>query len=212
MAAAIGRAGTPTCRILPRNFPGYRPTCPGGQGGAVALDAARELVRSSGTRRARCGCLAAARNTTAVAHLCRLAPRVARATAYAPESWGDIDAYFTAVADPKTRAQIGFGGWSLDFPSAEGFIRPLLSCAADDTTNLSGFCDRGIDAQMNNATATQARDPVAGTRLWQDVENAILARAPIVPAFNRSYISLVSPRVGNYQYNPQWGVLLSQLW
>jgi len=55
-------------------------------------------------------------------------------------------------------------------------------------------------------------DPAEAITLWQRVEDAILARAPIIPAFNRTYVSLVSPRVGNYQYNPQWGLLLSQLW
>jgi peptide/nickel transport system substrate-binding protein len=127
-------------------------------------------------------------------------------------------AYFTTVANPRTRAQIGFGGWVLDFPSAEGFIRPLLSCAAynpaspEATTNLSGFCDRSLDARMDRATLTQVHDPAEAIRLWQQVEDAILARAPVIPTFNPTYMSFVAPRLGNYQYNPQWGPLLSQLW
>lgn len=35
---------------------------------------------------------------------------------------------------------------------------------------------------------------------------------PVVPAFNFNYVTLVSARVGNYQYNPQFGVVVSQLW
>lgn len=126
--------------------------------------------------------------------------------------------YFTRVADPRTGAQIGFGGWGLDFPSAEGFIRPLLSCAAyvptspETSANLAGFCNRSIDARMQRAASTQVHDPAEAIRLWQRVEDAILAQAPIIPAFNRPYVTLVSARVGNYQYNPQWGPLLSQLW
>ena len=44
LADDIGLGALPTCRILPRNFPGYRP-CPGGRGGVMALDRARKLVR-----------------------------------------------------------------------------------------------------------------------------------------------------------------------
>lgn len=65
---------------------------------------------------------------------------------------------------------------------------------------------------MARAATTQVHDPAAGIRLWQRVEDAILARAPVVPAFNFNHVSLVTARVGNYRYNPQWGVLLSQLW
>jgi peptide/nickel transport system substrate-binding protein len=77
---------------------------------------------------------------------------------------------------------------------------------------LAQFCDRAIDAQMGRAVAAQAQDPAAATTLWQQVEKSLLAQAPIVPAYNRSYVGFVSKRVGNYQYNPQWGVLLDQLW
>jgi ABC-type transport system substrate-binding protein len=131
---------------------------------------------------------------------------------------GEAPVYFNRVANPRARAQIGFGGWGLDFPSAEGFIRPLLSCAAyqpsspEASTNLPGFCDPSIDAQMDRASAAQVHDPAVGTALWQHVEDAILARAPVIPAFNRTYVSLVSQRVGNYQYNPQFGIMLGQLW
>ena len=126
--------------------------------------------------------------------------------------------YFTAVADPRNRAQIGYGGWFADYPSAAGFIPPLLSCAGyvptspETSTNLTGFCDPLIDAKMARATALQATNPPAATLLWQQIERELLAQAPLVPTDNRRNGDFLSKRVGNYQYNPQWGVLLSQLW
>jgi peptide/nickel transport system substrate-binding protein len=182
-----------------------------------ALDRARRLVRASGTQ-----------GTRVTVWTPRAAPpELARYVVSLLESLGyraslnarhEAAGYFTKVADPDSRAQTGFGGWALDFPSADGFIRPLLSCAAYDptspetTANLAGFCDRSIDARMQRARSTQVHDPAEAIRLWQGIEDAILAKAPIIPAFNRTYVSLVSARVGNYQYSPQWGVLLSQLW
>jgi peptide/nickel transport system substrate-binding protein len=181
------------------------------------LDRARRLVRSSGTQGTRVSvwmpALASNGLREYVLSLLESVGYRARLRVVA-----GITEYFTTVADPQTRAQVGFGGWVLDFPSAEGFLRPLLSCAGynpaspETTTNISGFCDRSIDAQMSRAASAQVHDPAEATVLWQRVEDAALAQAPVVPAFNPTYVSLVSARVGNYQYNPQWGILLSQLW
>ena len=213
LARAVGVGWTPTCRILPRNYPGYRP-CPDGAPGVTALDRARRLVRASGTRGAR---VTVWTPTGAPPELEQYVVSLLESLGYRASLNARYEAgqgaYFTKVADPRTRAQIGFGGWGLDFPSAEDFIRPLFSCAAYQAgSNLSGFCDRSIDAQMDRARSTQVHDPAEAIRLWQRLEDVILARAPIIPAFNRSYVVLVSARVGNYQYNPQWGILLSQLW
>lgn len=65
---------------------------------------------------------------------------------------------------------------------------------------------------MTRATALQAQDPPAAALLWQEVERDILAQAPFLPTDNRRSVDFVSERVGKYQYNPQWGPLLSQLW
>jgi peptide/nickel transport system substrate-binding protein len=218
LADAVGVGWSPTCRILPRNFPGYRP-CPAGTGGVIALDRARRLVRASGTQGAR---VTVWTPSAAPPELARYVGSLIQSLGYRASVNARYEAgqgpYFRIVTNPRTRAQIGFGGWSLDFPSAEGFLRPLASCGAytpaspETTTNLAGFCDRSIDAQMDQAVATQVHDPAGATAQWQRIEDAILARAPIIPAFNRTYVTLLSARAGNYQHNPQWGVLLSQLW
>jgi peptide/nickel transport system substrate-binding protein len=65
---------------------------------------------------------------------------------------------------------------------------------------------------MTRAAALQATNQPAATLLWQQIENELLAQAPLLPTDNRRNVDFLSKRVGNYQYNPQWGVLLSQLW
>ena len=117
------------------------------------------------------------------------------------------------VSDSRTRAQTGYWGWVAGFPSFGGFIPPQFSCAAyvpassGLNTNVAGFCDQWpIDVQMRAAVAAQVQDPAAATTLWQEVDRALLAQAPVVPVYNRSNVDVVSKRVGNYQYNPQWGL------
>jgi len=49
-------------------------------------------------------------------------------------------------------------------------------------------------------------------QLWARVDREIVNHAPVVPLFTLKNADIVSERVGNYQYNPQWGVLIDQLW
>ena len=65
---------------------------------------------------------------------------------------------------------------------------------------------RGTEAGL------QATNPPEATLLWQQIEDDLLAQAPLLPTVNRRNVDFLSKRVGNYQYNPQWGALLSQLW
>jgi YVTN family beta-propeller protein len=215
---AVGRAGSPSCRILPRNFPGFRPTCPRAAGGVEGLDRGRQLVKSSGTAGARVTVwMPVAAPPDVGRYVVSLLDSLGyRARLNMRETAGPGGTYFKKVTDPRTRAQIGFGAWALDYPSASDFIRPLLSCGAigspETTTNLTRFCDRAIDAKMGRAAATAVHDVAAAIAVWQEIEDALLAQAPLVPAYNRTYVTFVSERVGNYQYNPQWGPLFSQFW
>ncbi|HEY6067390.1 MAG TPA: hypothetical protein VIU81_01765, partial [Gaiellaceae bacterium] len=58
----------------------------------------------------------------------------------------------------------------------------------------------------------QALDPPSSRALWRRAERAILALAPMVPTYNRQNVDLLSKRTGNYQFHPQWGTLIDQLW
>ncbi|MBA2642951.1 MAG: hypothetical protein H0U82_08505 [Actinobacteria bacterium] len=214
-ARLVGNAAVPTCQMLPPNLPGYRPTCPYVTGGLRDVDSARRLVKSSGTAGAQvtvwAPSLRADEGRYIVSVLDSLSYRAALKTVDDPTE------YFETVSDSRVRAQAGWGAWLADFPSAAGFIPALFGCtafvpASPGQTNLAEFCDRSIDAQIARATAAQVQDPAAATTLWQEVERTLLAQAPVVPTYNPSNVNFVSKRVGNYQYNPQWGVLLDQLW
>jgi peptide/nickel transport system substrate-binding protein len=214
----LGRAFAPTCQILPPNFNGYRPTCPYA-GGVAGLDTARQLVRSSGTT----GADVTVWVPSPIAEQGRYMVSVLdtlgfRAHVRTVRVVNQVGAYYSKVLDSRLRAQTGYGGWAADYPSAVGFITPQFGCAAfvpaspQLSADPSEFCDRSIDAQMDRATALQAQDPPAATLLWQRIEREILAQAPVVPTYNPRNVDFVSKRVGNYQYNPQWGALLDQLW
>ena len=120
-----------------------------------------------------------------------------------------IGGYFGHVNDPRSHAQVGYYGWVADYPSDAGFLPPIFSCAAH---NATGFCDHAVDRLFAEAEAAQAQNPARATALWQKAERAILAQAPVVPTDNSEGLAFVSKRVGNFEFHPEWGVLLDQLW
>ncbi len=50
----------------------------------------------------------------------------------------------------------------------------------------------------------EATDPDAAVALWARIERDIVDLAPWVPLFTPAHAHVVSERVGNYQYNPEW--------
>jgi len=214
-----GRAYVPTCQLLPPNFPGYRRTCLYAAGGVRNLDRARTLVRNAGAGGDRVIVWVPSPLKERGRYMASVLTSLgfqARVNAV-PVGKGP-GPYFSKVGDSRVGAQIGFSGWAADYPSAAGFLAPLLGCAGfvpaspERNTNFAGFCNHSIDAKMARATALQAQDPPAATLLWQRIEREFLTHAPVVPTYNRRNVDFVSKRVGNYQYHPQWGVLLDQLW
>jgi peptide/nickel transport system substrate-binding protein len=215
-AQLLGRAFAPTCQILPPNFPSYRRSCQYLPGGVAALDRARRLVRDSGTSGASVTVWVpapiAVQGRYMVSVLDSLGYR-ARLKAVPPPS------YFNRVLDSRLRVQTGYVGWAADYPSDVTLIHDVFACTAfvpnssnQSNTDPSEFCNPSIDRQMARAAAVQAQDPPAAAALWQKVEREILAQAPMVPTYNRQAVDFVSKRVGNYEYHPQWGALLDQLW
>ncbi|MGZ4401744.1 MAG: hypothetical protein ACXVRI_02690 [Gaiellaceae bacterium] len=66
----------------------------------------------------------------------------------------------------------------------------------------SQFCDAGIDRLMRKALAEELTDPTASRALWQRVDREITDAAPWVPLIASKNVSVLSKRVGNYQYSP----------
>ena len=218
LARLLGLSFAPTCQILPPNFPAFRRTCPYGYGGTAELERARRLVQSSG--RAATPVTVWAPSPRAVDG--RFMISVLQSLGFhaklktIPTNSGP-DAYFSRILDSRTQAQVGFFGWSADFPSDVGFLPPTFSCASyvqasPLNQNPSEFCNRSVDRLFSQAQTAQVVNPAAAPALWQRAERAILAQAPSVPTYNQQDVSFVSKRVGNFIYNPQWRVLLDQLW
>ncbi len=207
----------PTCQVLPPNFPGYRRYCPytldptsEGSWSAPDLAKARRLVAESGTA-----------GTPVTLWFTREGgPRLGRYLgaligslgyhARVRSSFKNLDAYFASFTKRGARPQILWAGWIPDYPAASNYIEFLFSCSSE--SNYGHFCDRALDRKIERALEVQQDDPVGANRLWAALDREITDKAAWVPLYNLYGTDFVSKRVGNYQYNPQWGALLSQMW
>ena len=127
-------------------------------------------------------------------------------------------AFLRNVNDSRRRIQASVGTWIVDYPSASDFFDLFFQCSAfrpadpADTRSASFFCHPSIDRQMNRADQLQMSNPQAAAGVWAKVDREVTDLAPWVPFISLNAADFTSARVGDYQYNPIWGILLDQLW
>lgn len=197
----------PTCQVLPPNFPGYRPYCPyttnpsaSGRWVAPDLARARRLVSASGTKGER------VKVWTGDKAEGEYLATVLRLLGYRTQlKVVPFDEYIAAFFDPRNKVQVAALRWFADYPTPAGFI-------ATGIFDCSYFCDRRIDRQIARARALQSTDARAANALWTRIDRDLTDQAPWLFLYNSKQADFVSRRVGNFQYNLQYGVLLDQLW
>jgi YVTN family beta-propeller protein len=202
----------PTCQLVPSTVTGYRPYCPytiapdaSGEWKAPDLAKARALIRESGTRGQTIVVWSFSyfhRESQYFVSLLKQLGYRARLH-YIP----DIADYFSALARTPT-AQAGFYGWFGESLAVDA----LGSVGCHYAPNPAHFCDRHVDAQLAQLAAREPVDPAGTVRLAAAIDREITDRAPWVPLFTPRFADLTSARVGNYQYNSGFNVLLDQLW
>ncbi|HYB86913.1 MAG TPA: ABC transporter substrate-binding protein [Streptosporangiaceae bacterium] len=210
----------PACQVLPPGLPGYQPYCP------YTLDPRPDGAYTAPR-------LALARRLVAASHTEGMRVRVLTDPGFAPAGYlvsvlrelGYRASLWTASGDrlnaltnnSRYQVQISRGGWAADYPAPSEFINLFLSCGAfvpgsDANGNAAQFCDRGIDRGIQRALRLQSSDPQAAVRAWADVDRLVTGQAPWLPTVNLNAVDFVSRRTGGYQFHPQWGILLDQLW
>jgi YVTN family beta-propeller protein len=210
--------GRPTCQLLPPDFPGYVPYCPytvspssSGRWLAPDVSRAQTLVRESGTVGARVTFLISS-------SLDRTQPQAVVSALNAIGYHAQLKIVSPQVyygSDPArlfSGVQAGTTGWIEDYVAPSQFLLPLVKCGGPLWANSGRFCDPGLDARMNKALTDQSVQAGMASQEWAAVDRSVVDAAVDVPISNSLEDDFVSRRVGNYMYNPQWGVLVDQLW
>ncbi len=219
-----GLLARPTCQVLPPDMVGYVPYCPytvsagpAGRWIGPDLSKARELVARSKTSGASVNVWQWTGGSVGPGvgrYLTSVLDKLGYNATF--KGFASFDRY-AREADSSANVQAAVSNWYADYPAPSDFINPLLSCSAfvpHSTANLNEarFCDPTVQKLIDQALQTQTNEPASAPALWARTDHAIVDQAPWVPLVNRLGVDIVSARVGNYQRNPQFGVLLDQLW
>jgi YVTN family beta-propeller protein len=226
----LGEDSRPTCQELAPYIPGYRRYCPytlhpnrAGVWSAPNLPKAQALIAASGTRGTPITIWSAPSFltdfTTTGHYLVSLLGRLgypAHIRSFSSSSASSN--WFSLVSNPRTRAQAYLSVLAPNYPAASEFLGPEYnSCRSSLPATQSNvpalrFCDARFDTAVRRALTAEAdRSPTAAS-LWAEADRRFTDEAPMVPLVTPSITDLVSHRVGDYQYNPELGVLIDQLW
>lgn len=211
----------PVCTILPPGFPGHEDSCQYTKDGgntwtAPDLDKAKQLVQESGTAGQAVGVVVTDDevNQAIGQYVVSLLNTLGYKATLKPIS---SNIQFTYIQNTKNKVQVSLSQWYQDYPAASDFLNILFSCASftpgsDSSINISGYCDKGNDARMQQALVTQRTDEDKANQQWAQVDQDLMKEAVVVPLFTPKLIDFTSKRTGNYQFSRQFYMLVSQLW
>jgi peptide/nickel transport system substrate-binding protein len=214
----------PTCQILPPNFPGYKPYCPYTNGSdttkwhGVDLAKAKQLVKESGTSGAKV-VVNSGNDETSKALGEQMVSDLNKIGYKASGQYLADGIQYPYVQNSKNHSKwnIAWSAWYQDYPAPSDFLNVLLGCGSihpnsDASPNIAAFCDKAIQAKMDQAEKTGVTNADAANEIWAEVDHDMTDQAPWVDLYNPKQIDFLSKRVGNYQWNPQWYILIDQLW
>ncbi len=212
---------TPSCQVLPPRFPGHQPYCPytlnpGHAWSAPDLARARQLVKESGT------------SGTPVTLIGQDIAADRQIGTYLQSVLNDLGypttlkllssaVQFTYIQNTQNKVQISLSSWYQDYPAPADFLDVLFSCASfrpgsDASINISGLCEKDLEADLAKAKSMGITDPAAAEALWSAIDRKVVDLAPVAVLFNLKQIDFVSRRVGNYTFSGEFNFLFQLAW
>jgi len=215
----------PVCSFLPPNFPGHVDYCGYTKGATPAkpakawaspdLELAKRLVKESGTAGQAVGIVVSDDdvNKQMGVYLQSVLNSIGYKATVKPIS-GNIQ--FTYIQNSKNKVQISVTQWYQDYPAASDFLDVLLGCASftpnsDSSINMAGYCNKALDAKMAKAKALGATDAVAANKLWGQIDQEVMADAPVAVAFTPKQLDFISSGTKNYLFSLQYKMFVSQM-
>jgi peptide/nickel transport system substrate-binding protein len=213
----------PACQVLPPNFPSYVPYCPYTTGPQTVWSGpnvakAKQLVQQSGTA----GMKVVVDGTNDQVGKALVEQMVSDLDsigykASAQLLTGTIQYPFVQNSSNSAKWNVGWSAWYQDYPAPSDFLNVLLGCNtihpnSDASPNIAAYCDKATQAQINQAENEEASNPSGAAKLWTQIDHEDTNAAPWVDLYNPKQIDFLSNDVHGYKWNPQWYILIDQLW
>ena len=165
-----------TCQFLPPGWPAYQPNCPytthpdpGGRWQAPDLNAARQLVASSGTSGTK---VVVGPTLEAFADVRDYLVTVLQELGYdASADTRTDDEYINTAHFVDNRVQVSVLGWFAAKLAPSEF---LFTLTCGQNTGLSNFCDPAYDALVAKAQELQGTDVAASVEKWAEADRYLV--------------------------------------
>jgi peptide/nickel transport system substrate-binding protein len=216
------KLAVPACQLLPPGFPGHVDYCPytknpgSGKWTAPDLAKAKALVKQSGTAGQKVAVVSSDDevNKAMAIYIQSVLNSIGYKATVKPLS---SNISFTYMQNSKNKMQIGVTQWYQDYPQPSDFLNVLLGCdsfhpGSDTSINMSGYCNKTVNAEMQKALGLGISNPPAALKLWAKVDRQTTDDAPQAVILNPRLIDFTSKRVGNYIWSAQFYMILDQAW
>jgi peptide/nickel transport system substrate-binding protein len=213
----------PACQILPPNFPSYVAYCPYTTGSQTVWSGpnvakAKALVKASGTLGDKV--VVDSTNDQVGTELAEQMVSDLNAIGYkaSTQLLSATNQYpFVQNSANSSKWNVAWSAWYQDYPAPSDFLNVLLGCGtihknSDASPNIAEFCDPAIEKLINEAEADGSSDPAKASQLWTEIDHMDTNEAPWVDLYNPKQIDFLSKNVHGYEWNPQWYILIDQLW
>ncbi len=213
----------PACQILPPNFPSYTAYCPYTTGSQTVWSGpnvakAKQLVQQSGTA----GMKVVVDGTNDQVGKALVEQMVADLDSIGYKASAQLLAAsvqypFVQNSTNSSKWNVAWSAWYQDYPAPSDFLNVLLGCGSihpnsDASPNIAAYCDQSTQAQISQAESEEATNPSGAAKLWTQVDHEDTNAAPWVDLYNPKQIDFLSSDVHGYKWNPQWYILIDQLW
>jgi peptide/nickel transport system substrate-binding protein len=212
----------PTCQILPPNFPGYSAYCPYTAGSSTSswsgpdLAKAKQLVAKSGTK----GMKVVVNGTNDEVGKSLVQQMISDLDAIGYNATpqlltASVQYPYIQNSSNAKKWNVAWSAWYQDYPAPSDFLNVLTGCGSihpnsDASPNISEYCNKSIQGQIDQAETMGQTS--AADALWQKVDHEMTDQAPWVDLYNPKQIDFLSSNVQGYSWNPQWYILIDQLW
>jgi peptide/nickel transport system substrate-binding protein len=213
----------PACQILPPNFPSYKPYCPYTTGSPTVwsgpnLAKAKALVKASGTYGDKV--VVNGTNDQVGTELAEQMVKDLDSIGYKASTQllsAAVQYPFVQNSANWSKWNVAWSAWYQDYPAPSDFLNVLLGCGhivknSDASPNIAAYCDPSIQKQISQAESEEATDPSAASALWTTIDHEDTLQAPWVDLYNPKQIDFLASNVHGYEWNPQWYILIDQLW
>ena len=122
----------------------------------------------------------------------------------------DRATYWNLVEEASSHFGIGLTDWIMDYPDPSDWIGPLYTSPGNGSANLAWYQNPQVDS-LYEASKGEL-DPVKRIDMFKQMQDIIMADAPLVPLYQSVWTSMHGKTTGGFYIQPVWIFLFADYW